>query len=65
MGGEGMPQVQLTVPGYECTRCTYQWIPRTERKPTICPRCKSPYWDKEPMRARKEVRREEPSASEK
>lgn len=34
--------------GYKCERCGHTWIPRatTEDTPTICPKCKSPYWDK-------------------
>jgi DNA-directed RNA polymerase subunit RPC12/RpoP len=41
-----MPEVMLR--GYRCERCGHEWIPRstTEGKPTICPKCKSPYWDK-------------------
>lgn len=30
---------------YTCFRCTYSWIPRVS-KPTVCPKCKSPYWRK-------------------
>ena len=22
------------------------WVPRREEKPRVCPKCKSPYWDK-------------------
>jgi predicted Zn-ribbon and HTH transcriptional regulator len=47
-----MPVVQLQ--GYRCARCSWEWLPRSERKPTICPRCKSPYWDRERMRERNE-----------
>jgi predicted Zn-ribbon and HTH transcriptional regulator len=47
-----MPEVQMTVTGYRCARCQWEWLPRTARRPTICPRCKSPYWDRE--RERKE-----------
>lgn len=34
--------------GFECERCGHKWIPRaaTEDIPTICPKCKSPYWNK-------------------
>ena len=34
----------------ECTRCGHRWRPRTpltERIPKVCPKCKSPYWDRE------------------
>jgi predicted Zn-ribbon and HTH transcriptional regulator len=41
-----MPKVMLE--GYKCERCGHTWIPRstTMGDPTICPRCKSPYWNK-------------------
>ena len=31
---------------YGCKRCGHTWIPRKE-KPITCPKCRSPYWDKE------------------
>jgi len=45
-----MPEIMLK--GYRCERCGHEWIPRssTEGMPTICPKCKSPYWNK-PRRA--------------
>lgn len=30
----------------KCKRCNHEWNPRQEEI-TICPRCKSPYWNKE------------------
>ena len=39
-----------------CNRCNHQWIPRVSLKElisgdyedsTLCPGCKSPYWNKE------------------
>ena len=45
-----MPQV--TLKGFRCERCQHEWLPRTARKPTICPRCKSPYWDRKRERKR-------------
>lgn len=33
--------------GFKCERCNHIWVPRnTEEKPLVCPKCKSPYWDK-------------------
>ena len=32
--------------GYECERCKHTWVPRDESNPTVCPKCKSPYWNK-------------------
>jgi hypothetical protein len=42
------PKIKFEVEGYECSRCQHRWIPRTKTdvEPTICPSCKSPYWDK-------------------
>jgi len=41
-----MAKIKLT--GYRCERCDHEWVPRetTEGSPTICPDCKSPYWNK-------------------
>jgi predicted Zn-ribbon and HTH transcriptional regulator len=40
-----MPKVMIS--GFECSRCTHQWVPRNKgEKPTVCPKCKNPYWDK-------------------
>ena len=42
-------KVKMEVEGYRCLRCGHTWIPRGDPKvePTICPRCKSPYWNKQ------------------
>ena len=29
-----------------CLRCVHSWPPRGSEKPRICPKCKSPYWDR-------------------
>lgn len=29
-----------------CERCGHEWITRSNEKPRVCPKCKSPYWDK-------------------
>jgi len=42
--------MSYNLPVLECKRCGHKWIPRSERKPTICPKCKSPYYDKERVR---------------
>lgn len=39
-----MPKVQLW--GYRCERCGHEWLPRQEGEPRVCPKCKSPYWDR-------------------
>ena len=33
--------------GYRCERCGHEWLPREkQRDPKVCPKCKSPYWDR-------------------
>ncbi len=40
-------KVKIEVDGYQCLRCGHKWIPRNaNEEPTICPKCKSPYWNK-------------------
>ena len=29
-----------------CGRCTHEWPPRKSVEPIICPKCKSPYWNR-------------------
>jgi predicted Zn-ribbon and HTH transcriptional regulator len=40
----------IKIPGYRCERCGHEWAPREKREaddlPTICPKCKSPYWNR-------------------
>ena len=31
----------------KCKRCGHEWVQRILTKPILCPRCKSPGWDKE------------------
>jgi len=40
----------------ECLRCGHKWTPRSKDKTEkstievrICPKCKSPYWDREKL----------------
>jgi predicted Zn-ribbon and HTH transcriptional regulator len=36
--------------GYRC-RCGHEWLPRNKgERPRVCPKCKSPNWDR-PKRA--------------
>jgi DNA replicative helicase MCM subunit Mcm2 (Cdc46/Mcm family) len=42
---------KITVTLYTCERCQHKWIPRdataaAEVLPTVCPKCKSPYWNR-------------------
>jgi len=42
--------MEITLKGYKCERCGKEWIPRKEEKPVVCPKCKSPYWNKPRIR---------------
>ena len=33
-----------------CNRCNHKWVPRSENIPKVCPKCKSPYWNKKRVR---------------
>ena len=41
-----MPLIKMD--GYGCIRCNHEWVPRSkiDELPIICPKCKSPYWNK-------------------
>jgi len=41
-----MNKVKITKDGFKCERCSHKWIPYDiNKKPRVCPKCKSPYWD--------------------
>jgi DNA-directed RNA polymerase subunit RPC12/RpoP len=37
---------ELLVKAFKCERCGHVWVPQSEERPRVCPKCKSPYWDK-------------------
>jgi predicted Zn-ribbon and HTH transcriptional regulator len=42
---------RVKLDGFECERCGHRWYSRmieegSDELPTICPNCKSPYWNK-------------------
>lgn len=46
-----MARVPITVMGYRCERCEHEWLPRDNARddgidPKVCPKCKSPYWNR-------------------
>jgi len=42
--------MEITIKGYKCERCGREWTPRQEGIPMVCPKCKSPYWNKPRIR---------------
>ena len=36
----------ILIKGNKCYRCEHKWVQREEAKPSVCPHCKSPYWDR-------------------
>ncbi len=36
---------KFTLPKAKCERCGHGWTPR-QREIKVCPKCKSPYWDR-------------------
>jgi predicted nucleic acid-binding Zn-ribbon protein len=36
-----------TIRKQKCKRCGHDWYPESEKLPKYCPKCKSPYWNKE------------------
>ena len=40
-----MAKLKVTRNGWRCQRCGYAWVSRSaSTTPTVCPKCKSPYW---------------------
>lgn len=44
--------MKINIPLLKCLRCGHEWLPRQNKRPMICPKCKSAYWD-QPKRAKK------------
>jgi predicted Zn-ribbon and HTH transcriptional regulator len=37
----------IFIVGNKCYRCGHEWIPSNKNQTSkVCPRCKSPYWDR-------------------
>jgi len=36
---------RINIEGWKCERCGHMWLPRGGKKPVVCSKCKSPYWD--------------------
>jgi predicted Zn-ribbon and HTH transcriptional regulator len=53
VGDEKKPIGMVMLPGCRC-RCGHEWLPRDAgERPHVCPKCKSPRWDKEKLYERK------------
>lgn len=37
----------MKIPTLDCKRCNHAWYPRAQKKPVLCPKCKSPYWNRD------------------
>jgi predicted Zn-ribbon and HTH transcriptional regulator len=47
----------VLLPGCRC-RCGHEWLPRDgTQRPLVCPKCKSPRWDKAKLYERKTTRK--------
>ena len=44
--------MKVKISRLKCERCRHKWSPR-KTEVIICPKCKSPYWDKPKKEARK------------
>ena len=48
--------VTKTFEGFGCERCGHEWVPRNkDQPPRVCPKCKSPYWDRPRRTPKKEA----------
>jgi hypothetical protein len=46
-----MHDTTVMIEGCKCLRCGHVWVPRnTEEKPLCCAGCKSPYWNRPPLK---------------
>jgi len=38
---------KIKIDGFRCERCGHEWVPADINKPPrVCPKCKSPYWER-------------------
>ncbi len=60
---DAKPIGMVPLQGCRC-RCGHEWLPRNDEKPRVCPKCKSPNWDR-PKRGAPNERHGESIAAEK
>lgn len=62
---ENMPKKQecganVNLIGNKCYRCEHEWLPYDKDVlPRVCPKCKSPYWDRPKVRFNKKGKKNE------
>jgi len=39
-----------------CERCSHKWVTRNDTLPTVCPKCKSPYWNKKKVQKKIDIK---------
>ena len=39
--------MKIEIPQRKCKRCGHVWLLKKPQEPVVCPKCKSPYWDRE------------------
>jgi hypothetical protein len=38
---------KIKLDAFQCERCSHKWVPiDMDNPPKVCPKCKSPYWDR-------------------
>jgi len=48
---------KIVLMGWRCERCAHEWFPRDKvSEPKVCPKCKSPYWDRPRKNAKKNAK---------
>lgn len=43
----GVIKNNMNLPTHSCKRCGHKWHPRTDKMAKNCPKCNSPYWNRE------------------
>lgn len=50
---EHKPGAFVLIRGHKCFRCGHEWQPVIlQVAPKVCPKCKTPYWDRPPKKAK-------------
>ena len=47
--------MKIEIGKLDCKRCGHKWVPR-QTEIRICPKCKSPYWDREKKNDSKDIK---------